>query len=96
MPWTRRVCLTPGVPGGSTTGQQIQLEESKGESRQMHQIHLRELVDKGELEDVVYADVDKEYFDEAGLPIAPKNIESIMSRKHTRKMWIDAVNKETG
>ena len=71
-------------------------EESKGESRQMHQIHLRELVDKGELEDVVYADVDKEYFDEAGLPIAPKNIESIMSRKHTRKMWIDAVNKETG
>ena len=28
-------------------------EESKGESRQMHQIHLRELVDKGELEDVV-------------------------------------------
>ena len=27
-------------------------EESKGESRQMHQIHLREIVDKGELEDL--------------------------------------------
>ena len=29
-------------------------------------------------------------------PGASINIESIMRRKHTRKMWIDAVNKETG